>query len=79
MERVNLSSSSSISRIIYGMWRLADDINTSSKHISDKVNLCLDQFVVLEESEVDLAPFTAFIVITASALTHNVVAVTATV
>ena len=25
------------------MWRLADDINTSSKHISDKVNLCLDQ------------------------------------
>ena len=43
MERVNLSSSSSISRIIYGMWRLADDINTSSKHISDKVDLCLDQ------------------------------------
>ncbi len=43
MERVNLSSSSSISRIIYGMWRLADDINTSSKHISDKVNLCLNQ------------------------------------
>ena len=43
MERVNLSRSSSISRIIYGMWRLADDINTSSKHISDKVNLCLDQ------------------------------------
>ena len=43
MERVKLSSSSSISRIIYGMWRLADDINTSSKHISDKVNLCLDQ------------------------------------
>ena len=43
MERVNLSSSSSISRIIYGMWRLAYDINTSSKHISDKVNLCLDQ------------------------------------
>ena len=43
MERVNLSSSSSISRIIYGMWRLADEINTSSKHISDKVNLCLDQ------------------------------------
>jgi predicted oxidoreductase len=25
------------------MWRLADDINTSSKHISNKVNLCLDQ------------------------------------
>lgn len=43
MERVNLSSSSSISRIIYGMWRLVDDINTSSKHIVNKVNLCLDQ------------------------------------
>ncbi len=43
MERLNFSSSSNFSRIIYGMWRLANDSNTSTKHISNKVNLCLDQ------------------------------------
>ena len=43
MERVNLSSSSSISRIIYGMWRLAEDTNVSSQHIGEKINICLDQ------------------------------------
>ena len=43
MERLNFSSSSNFSRIIYGMWRLANDANTSTKHISNKVNLCLDQ------------------------------------
>ena len=43
MERLSLSSSTNFSRIIYGMWRLADDTNTTTKHISEKVNLCLDQ------------------------------------
>ena len=43
MERLSLSSSTNFSRIIYGMWRLAGDTNTSTKHISEKVNLCLDQ------------------------------------
>jgi predicted oxidoreductase len=36
MERVNLSSSSSISRIIYGMWRLADDKLMKDKGILGK-------------------------------------------
>jgi len=43
MDRINLSSSLEFSRIIYGMWRLADDADTSIKHIDDKVNSCLDQ------------------------------------
>ena len=43
MDRVNLSSSLEFSRIIYGMWRLADDADTSIKHIDAKINLCLDQ------------------------------------
>ena len=43
MERVNLSNSTSLSRIVYGMWRLADDTNVSSQHIGEKINICLDQ------------------------------------
>ena len=43
MDRVNLSSSLEFSRIIYGMWRLADDADTSIKHIDAKINSCLDQ------------------------------------
>ena len=42
MERVNLSNSTSLSRIVYGMWRLADDTNVSSQHIGEKINICLD-------------------------------------
>ena len=43
MDRVNLSSSLEFSRIIYGMWRLSDDADTSIKHIDAKINSCLDQ------------------------------------
>ena len=43
MERINLSSSLGISRIIYGMWRLHSDKNRSINHINKKINLCLDQ------------------------------------
>ena len=43
MERVDLSNSTNLSRIIYGMWRLVDDTDTSIKHIDDKINLCLNQ------------------------------------
>ena len=43
MERINLSSSTSLSRIVYGMWRLAEDNNVSPKHILEKINICLEQ------------------------------------
>ena len=43
MERVDLSNSTNLSRIIYGMWRLADDSDTSIKHTDDKINSCLSQ------------------------------------
>lgn len=42
MERINLSSTLNISRMIYGMWRLHDD-NQSLNHLNKKINLCLDQ------------------------------------
>ena len=43
MERIKISDDVSFSRIIYGMWRLTDDSNTSPSHISQKIEACLEQ------------------------------------
>ena len=37
------SESLSVSRIIYGMWRLGDDPDTSPKHIQAKIEACVEQ------------------------------------
>ncbi len=43
MDRVSLTPDLSFSRIVYGMWRLADDANTSPAHVEAKIKTCLDQ------------------------------------
>lgn len=43
MERVQLSQSLSMSRIVYGMWRIAADADVSVAHVEAKINACLDQ------------------------------------
>jgi predicted oxidoreductase len=43
MQRINLTGSLSVSRLVYGMWRLADDPNTSPEHVRNKMSACLDQ------------------------------------
>ena len=43
MERVSLTDDLSFSRIIYGMWRVADDTDTSPAHVDAKINAALDQ------------------------------------
>lgn len=43
MERLSFSAGLSLSRIAYGLWRLADDADTSPKHIQAKLEACLDQ------------------------------------
>lgn len=43
MERVRLSSSLELSRIVYGMWRVGDDADTSPKHVQAKIEACLAQ------------------------------------
>jgi len=43
MDRVSLSKDLSLSRIVYGMWRLGDDSDTSPAHVQAKVEACLDQ------------------------------------
>jgi len=43
MNRVNLGSELSLSQIIYGMWRLGDDSDSSPKHVEAKIQACLEQ------------------------------------
>ncbi|MEM7319712.1 MAG: aldo/keto reductase [Pseudomonadota bacterium] len=43
MDRVTLSSDLEMSRIVYGMWRVADDTDTSAGHVEAKIQSCLDQ------------------------------------
>lgn len=43
MTRIDLSADLSLSRLIYGMWRLGDDTDTSPAHIQKKIELCLAQ------------------------------------
>ena len=42
MERIKLSEKLEVSRIVYGMWRLVDDPNTSVSHVENKINKCLE-------------------------------------
>jgi len=43
MERISLNNDVSLSRIVYGMWRLGDDTNTSAEHVRAKIDASLDQ------------------------------------
>ena len=43
MERMTLGSDLSMSRIVYGMWRLAEDSDTSPAHVQAKIESCLAQ------------------------------------
>ncbi|MBT4928962.1 MAG: aldo/keto reductase [Cellvibrionales bacterium] len=43
MQRITLSDSLSVSRIIYGLWRHTDDQDISSKKLQSKIEACLDQ------------------------------------
>ena len=42
-DRIQLTDSLSLSRLVYGMWRLGDDENTSPAHVQAKVEACLAQ------------------------------------
>lgn len=43
MERIALSDRLELSRVIYGMWRLTDDSDTSAKQVQAKIEACLEQ------------------------------------
>ena len=43
MEKIALNKDVSLSRLIYGMWRLGDDTDTSTDHVQAKIESCLAQ------------------------------------
>jgi predicted oxidoreductase len=43
MERVALTDTLDLSRIVYGMWRLTDDADTSPAHVQAKIEACVEQ------------------------------------
>ena len=43
MDRIALTEDLSFSRIVYGMWRVGDDSDTSPAHIRAKIDACLAQ------------------------------------
>lgn len=53
MERVKLGSGLELSRIVYGMWRLGDDRDTTPKHIQAKIEACLEQGITtLDQADI---------------------------
>lgn len=43
MERVSITSDLSFSRLVYGMWRIKDDADSSPAHVVAKIDACLEQ------------------------------------
>jgi predicted oxidoreductase len=43
MQRIKLSDNLDFSRIVYGMWRVGDDSDTSPSHIQAKIEACLER------------------------------------
>jgi predicted oxidoreductase len=43
MERVSLTPDLSLSRVVYGMWRLGNDTDTSPAHVQAKIEACMAQ------------------------------------
>ncbi len=43
MERVSLQNDLDLSRLVYGMWRVSDDKDTSPAHVQAKIEACLEQ------------------------------------
>lgn len=53
MERVQLQEGLSFSRIVYGMWRLGDDADTSPAHVRAKIDACLTQGITtLDQADI---------------------------
>jgi len=53
MERATLTPALSLSRLVYGMWRLGDDPDTSAGHVQAKVETCLAQGITtLDQADI---------------------------
>jgi predicted oxidoreductase len=59
MDRTALTPDLSFSRIVYGMWRLGDDPDTSPAHVQAKVEACLNQGITTMDQAAIYGGYTA--------------------
>lgn len=53
MPRVEIAPGLALSRLVYGMWRLGDDADTSPRHVQAKVEACLAQGITtLDQADI---------------------------
>lgn len=53
MDRVDLTNDLNISRLVYGLWRLTDDKDTSPAYIEKKIEACLEQGITtLDQADI---------------------------
>lgn len=53
VKRIKVTDSVSLSRIAYGMWRIADDTDTSAPHIQAKMETCLEHGITtLDQADI---------------------------
>lgn len=53
MERMTLTQDLSLSRLVYGMWRIGDDADRSAGHVRAKIDACLDQGITtLDQADI---------------------------
>lgn len=53
MDRVQLQGGVELSRVVYGMWRVGDDSDTSPDHIRAKIEACLEQGITtLDQADI---------------------------
>ena len=53
MARIALSNELTVSRLVYGMWRVGDDEDTSPRHIQAKLEACLEQGITtLDQADI---------------------------
>ena len=43
MEKIEIAKGVALSRLVYGMWRIGDDTDTSAAHVQAKIEACLAQ------------------------------------
>ncbi|NVK33272.1 MAG: aldo/keto reductase [Rhodobacteraceae bacterium] len=59
MQRVSISGDLTLSRLVYGMWRLANDHDTSASHVAAKIHACLDQGITTVDQAAVYGGYTA--------------------
>ncbi len=53
MDRIEIATGLEFSRLVYGMWRLADDSDTSPDHVRAKIDACLAQGITtLDQADI---------------------------